>query len=167
MVRVLVVAIVALLVTPAPVAAQARLLSSTPDDGQSLQRLEEIEFEFDSLLLPDGAEITVTKLDGTRFPVETAVDGAVLRAVVINALPSGNYEVSYRVLSADGAENTGSVRVGIDAPEQALSGGLLAVLGIFGALLLYLAVVFRADKRRRPGSRAARHAVVDDGEMGR
>ena len=70
--------------------------------------------------------------------------------VVVGQLPSGNYEVGYSVRSADGQLNEAAIRVGIDSPEQALSGGLLAVIGISVGLVLYLAFVFRADKQRRP-----------------
>ena len=45
--------------------AQARLLDSVPGDGDSLETLERIEFEFDTLLLADDANVTITKLDGT------------------------------------------------------------------------------------------------------
>ena len=160
-VRVLGIAAAVLLATAIPASGQARLLSSTPEDGQSFERLSDIEFEFDVLLVPEGAEITVTKLDGTSFPVETSVDATFLRGVVVGDLPSGNYEVGYRVRSADGAVNEGAIRVGVDAPEQALSGGLLAVIAVFGALCVYMAIVFRADKRRRPDRRRGR----GDGEI--
>ena len=137
---------------PTPVSA-ARVLSSTPADGASLSRLEQVEFEFDQLLLPDGAAVTITKFDGETFPVETSVVEERLIGVVVGDLPSGNYEVGYSVRSADGALNEATIRVGINSPEQALSGGLLAVIGISAGLILYLAFVFRADKNRRPTRR--------------
>lgn len=156
-----VVTVVVVLVSAVTPAGAARLVSSTPEDGQSFERIPEITFEFDLLLLPDGAEVSVTRLDGTAFPVETTVERTMLRGVVPVNLPSGNYEVGYSVVSADGELNEGSIRIGIDAPEQALSGGLIAVLGIFFALITYLAIVFRADKRRRPG----RRRVPNDGQI--
>ena len=147
--RVLPVLVLGLIVSlPAPVSA-ARLLSSTPVDGASLSRLDQVEFEFDQLLIPDGAEITITKFDGETFPVEAIVEEDRL-GVVVGVLPSGNYEVGYSVRSADGALNEATIRIGVDSPEQALSGGLLAVIGISFGLIFYLAFVFRADKRRRP-----------------
>ncbi len=136
-----------------PAGAAARLLSATPADGASLATLRTVEFEFDSLLIGEGAEVTVTKLDGTAFPAEATVDGSTLIGTVVGDLPSGNYEVAYAVRSADGDTNTGSIRIGVDAPDQALSGGLLAVVGIAAGLLIYLGLVFRADKRRRPTRR--------------
>ena len=133
--------------------AAARLLASSPGDGDSLAGLERITFDFDSLLIPAGAEITVTKLDGTPVAVTPAVvDQASLSATVTEPVPSGNYSIAYSVQSSDGDQNTGAVRVAVNAPDQAFSGGLLAVLAIAIAMLSYLAFVFRADqRRRRPG----------------
>jgi methionine-rich copper-binding protein CopC len=132
-----------------PASAAARLLSSSPNDGASLEMLDEIEFEFDSLLLVEGADVMITKLDGTTFEVaRIEVDGVWLRAEASNALPSGNYSISYSVRSSDGARNDGSIRISIDSPDQALSGGLIAVIAIFSALCIYLGVVFRVDQKR-------------------
>lgn len=140
-----------LLVAVAPHAsAAARLLASVPDDGDSLEFLDRIEFEFDTLLLADDAEVTITKLDGTTVDVrEVAVDGTTLTAAGPGEVPSGNYEVGYSVRSSDGALNEGSIRVSIDSPAQALSGGLLVIIGIAVAMTLYMGLVFRVDKRRR------------------
>lgn len=130
---------------------QARLLESTPEDGANLQVLETISFEFDSLLLADGAEVAITRTNGQMIAVsDIEVDGAELRARPAAELTSGEYEISYIVRSADGSENRGSIQIGVDAPSQALSGGLLAVIGIFFALFTVMFVVFYADKRRRP-----------------
>ncbi len=132
----------------------ARLLSSTPSDGARLEALELIEFEFDSLLIDRGAQITVTRLDGTPFEVtETTVDGARLRAVGPGSLPSGNYWVEYEVQSADGAINEGAVRVSIEAPGDTFNGGLVAVIALGAAMCGFAGLVFRADKRRRPRHR--------------
>lgn len=139
---------------PAPAHGSARLLSSVPTDGESLETLEQIEFEFDTLLVDAGAEISVTRLDGTPFAVaDTAVDGVVLRATGPDALPSGNYSIEYAVQSSDGAMNEGSIRVSIDAPEQSLGGGLIVIIVLAAAMGLFAALVFRADKRRRPHRR--------------
>jgi len=146
----LVATMTALVVGAGPVGASAQLLSASPNDGDSLTALELITFEFDSLLIPAGAEITVTKLDGTTVPVgPTTVDGAALSATVLDPVPSGNYSVAYSVQSADGDLNTGAIRVAVNAPDQALSGGLIAVVAIAVAMLSYLAFVFRADQQRR------------------
>ncbi|MFT7476258.1 MAG: methionine-rich copper-binding protein CopC, partial [Verrucomicrobiales bacterium] len=132
-----------------PASAAARLLSSSPSDGASLEVLDEIEFEFDSLLLAEGADITITKLDGTTFDVAAIeVDGVWLRGEASKPLPSGNYSIDYSVRSSDGARNDGSIRISIDSPDQALSGGLIAVIAIFSALCIYLGVVFRVDQKR-------------------
>ncbi len=141
-----------------PAGAAARLIASTPQDGDSLEGLGTIEFEFDTLLDPAGAMITVTRLDGTNYIVrDTSVDRTAIRATGPDLLPSGNYEVAYDVVSADGARNQGSIRISIDSPSQSLSGGLIAVLVIAAALGLFVTFVFRADqKRRRPRERSDR-----------
>ena len=140
-------------VTPNTLAAQARLLESSPSDGDSLLSLENIRFEFDSLLISDAAAtVTLTRTNGAPIPVaDVMVVDAVLTARILEEIPSGTYDVGYAVRSADGALNEGTLRVTVDAPSQALSGGLLAVIGIFAALATVIVVVFTADKRRRPG----------------
>jgi len=139
---------------PSLAAGSARLLSSTPTDGESLDELEQIEFEFDTLLLDSGAEVTVTRLDGTTVAVaDTIVDGVKLRAMGPDSLPSGNYSIGFSVQSADGALNEGSIRISIDAPAQSLGGGLIAVIVLAVAMGVFATLVFRADKRRRPRHR--------------
>jgi len=147
-----------LLLAPNDVGAQARLLESTPTDGDSLLTLEDIRFEFDSLLLDDDvASVTVTRTNGEPFPaIDVFVEDTVLGARVLREVPTGTYEIGYAVRSSDGALNEGTLRVSVDAPSQALSGGLLAVVGIFAALFVVLFLVFLADKRRRPGRRRER-----------
>jgi methionine-rich copper-binding protein CopC len=162
----LVLTVAFVLALGSPASAAARLLSSSPSDGSSLEILDEIEFEFDSLLLADGADITITKLDGTAFVVGAIeVDGVRLQAEASEPLPSGNYSVGYSVRSSDGALNEGSIRISIDSPDQALSGGLIAVIAIFAALCIYLGVVFRVDqkRRRRSTGRGTTLNRVEDG----
>ena len=131
------------LLVPESVGAQARLLSSSPEDGANLSNLEEVTFEFDLLLVPEGAAVRVLRLDGTEIPVAAVVvDRTLLTATLEGQLTSGNYEVSYAVESSDGRLNEGSIRVSVASPDQALSGGLLAVVGLgigmFGVMFLSL-----------------------------
>ena len=149
------VVIASTLATPTSVGAQARLLDSSPSDGDSLLTLGNIRFEFDSLLIADAAaSVTVTRTNGDSVPVvDVSVDETLLTARVIDEVPPGTYEIGYAVRSTDGSVNEGVLRVSVDEPSQALSGGLLAVIGIFAALIAVLFLVFYADKRRRPGRR--------------
>jgi methionine-rich copper-binding protein CopC len=134
-----------------PAGATARLLSSVPSDGASVEALETVEFEFDTLLLQSGASIMVTKLDGTRVELGQAeVVGTTVFADVIQPPVVGNYEVAYVVQSADGARNVGSIRVEVDDPGQEFSGGLIAVVVVIVALVVVVFVAARADRRRRP-----------------
>jgi len=147
----LLIAAVGLILFTSPLGAQARLLSSVPEDGDNLQVLQDVRFEFDGLLLADDAEVAITRTNGQAFPVTNIeVDGAVLSARPGSELTSGDYEIGYSVRSADGALNEGAIRIGVAAPSQALSGGLLAVIGVFAALTAVIFFVFYADKRRRP-----------------
>jgi len=151
---VLVVALVVLLSTGS-VGAQARLLSSTHMDGDSIGTIDAVRFEFDSLLIADAsAAITLTRTNGQSIPVVgLEVDGTIIEARIEQEVPSGTYELAYSVRSADGQLNEDSFRLTIDAPSQELSGGLLAVLGIFFAMFGLMFYVFYSDKRRRPGGR--------------
>ena len=138
---------------PGSASAQARLVESTPIDGASLSNLQVVVFEFDTLLRPDTAEVRVLRRDGTEITVTSvAVTDTELTARIDGQLPSGNYEISYAVEGSDGRLNEGSIRVSVDSPDQALSGGLLAVIGIGLGMTIVLTLVFLNDKRRRPGS---------------
>ena len=137
--------------SPGAVGAQARLLDSSHADGDSIERIENVRFEFDGLLLADAAtSVTLTRTNGVPVSVvDVSVDGTVLTARIIEDVPSGDYELAYVVRSADGGLNEDVLRLSIDSPSQSLSGGLLAVIGIFVALFAVMFVVFNTDRRRR------------------
>lgn len=145
------VGVALLMLVQGSLGAQARLLESSPADGASVRDLEVVTFEFDTLLRPDDAAVTVLRRDGTEVTVTAVtVDRSVLTARLSGGLPSGNYEVSYAVEGSDGRLNEGSIRVSVASPAQELSGGLLAVLAIAAGMCVLLAVVFWRDKKRRP-----------------
>ena len=149
--RVAVLIVISSLLMPGSASAQARLLESTPPDGASLSNLQVVVFEFDTLLRQDDASVRVLRRDGTEITVTSvAVSNTELTARIDGQLPSGNYEISYAVEGSDGRLNEGSIRVSVDSPDQALSGGLLAVIGIGLGMTLVLTLVFINDKRRRP-----------------
>ena len=150
-----VAAIMVVSTVAAPAGAAVRLLDSSPVDGASVAMVEDIRFEFDGLLISDAvASVTLTRTNGESIPVvDVTVDGTVLSASIVAEVPSGTYEIGYAVRSADGDLNEGTLRVSIDTASQALSGGLLAVIGIFSAIITVMFIVFYADKRRRPSRR--------------
>jgi len=146
-----IVAMIALL--PATATGAARLLSSVPEDGDQLAELKLIEFDFDTLLLEAGTAVTVTRLDGTTFPVtDTEVDDTTLRATGPELLPSGNYAIGFIANSADGATNEGSIRISIEPPGDSFNGGLIIIIVFALAMGVFAGLVFRADKKRRPRS---------------
>jgi len=136
----------------APSGSQVRLLQSTPVEGASLETIEDMRFEFDGLLIADAAaSVRVTRTNGRSIPVvDVSVEETVLRARVVEEVPTGTYEIAYAVRSADGGLNEGVLRVSVDDAAQSLSGGLLAVIGIFAALFVVMFLVFTNDRRRRP-----------------
>ncbi len=139
---------------PSTAIGAARLLSSIPADGDRLESLELIEFDFDTLLLESGAKVTVTRLDGTSFPVtDTLVTGTTLHASGPDGLPPGNYLIGFTAQSADTSINEGSIRISIEAPGESFGGGLFVIVVFAAAMGIFAGLVFRADKRRRPRSR--------------
>jgi methionine-rich copper-binding protein CopC len=101
------VAALPLLSTPA--AAHNYLVSASPAENASLQEAPAaVELEFNEVVRRTGSGVVVTGPDGQRW--DTA-DAQIIGGTVTQALkplgPAGDYEVAYRIVSADGHPVTG------------------------------------------------------------
>jgi methionine-rich copper-binding protein CopC len=101
----------ALLLGAAPALAHTRLQSSDPADGASVDTApEHVALTFNEPMSPEFSTITVIGPDGTDYK-----DGAVtaeestISTRLLPLGPAGQYEIGYRVVSADGHPVTGSV----------------------------------------------------------
>lgn len=97
--------------------AHSELVSSTPSDGDSLSEIPtEIVLEFNENIQEIGNEIVVVDPEGT--PVadgEMVVDGpTVTQPISVGA--SGEYTVTWRVVSSDGHPISGEFTYELDAP---------------------------------------------------
>lgn len=176
------------LLTAAPAAAHAYLLSSDPPAGAQLDRAPDtVTLEFNEPIGVDDDSLRLFDADADRVddgPVDTADHE--LAVAVPDDLPDGAYVVAYRVISADSHPVGGTLTftVGdatpLDAATASAIGGTEAgAIGTVGAVLRgigYLAVLLAAgavafaafvglrptDRRRAAwlGSRAALVAAV-------
>ena len=117
-----------LVLTAGPATAHNELVGSSPAAGARLRSAPgEVRLDFGERLNPDVLTFVVTGPDGTDVtagPPSTAGTGAVQP---LQALPaSGPYQVSYRVVSADGHPVTGSYAFVLD---RALPVGAAATVG--------------------------------------
>lgn len=96
--------------TSLPAAAHAYLVDSSPSDGEPVDEPPaEIVLEFNEAIQPDFAQVAV--LDEHEEPLdlaEPAVDGPRVHQA-LDPLAPGSYQVSYRVVSADGHPVSGTV----------------------------------------------------------
>jgi methionine-rich copper-binding protein CopC len=108
-----------LALSAAPAAAHTDLVTTTPQDGASLDTPpDRITLTFAEDLL-DGGDRLVAR-DGDGAPVDlgpTTVDGARLSATWPATADAGTYRISYRAVAGDGHPLTGTVRFSITAPE--------------------------------------------------
>ncbi|MEJ7725783.1 MAG: copper resistance protein CopC, partial [Actinomycetes bacterium] len=130
--------------------------------------------------LGDQAPIVVTASDGTVVSDgDPDVDGQHVRQALASSLPDGEYQVAYRVVSADGHLVTGATRFfvgsvppapdqtpesspagradgspdpGGDAAEQGdgVPGAVLAVVGGIAVLVVAVLVLRRNRDRQQP-----------------
>ena len=112
-----------LFLTPTAAYAHAGVISSNPAEGQVLTEMaNEISVTFsDELLVVADKEINTLKLtryDGPSVLLENlTIKGNVLTAsVTAGDYPAGLYEMSYRVISADGHEVSDVITFSLDTP---------------------------------------------------
>ena len=98
-------------VSTTPALAHSGLESSNPADGVVISEAPAaISLTFDEDLLPDADSISLNAADGTNITsakVEPA--GNTVELPWPADLPSGEYQVAYRVVSADGHPVTGAI----------------------------------------------------------
>ena len=101
---------VALLLGAAPAAAHNTLTGSTPaDDATVADPVTEVVLEFDQAVQTEFAQVAVLGADQTPYGSgEPVVVGRTVTQAV-ESLPDGRYDVSYRVISADGHPVSGTI----------------------------------------------------------
>ncbi|MGH8929743.1 MAG: copper resistance CopC/CopD family protein [Egibacteraceae bacterium] len=93
-----------LVMSAAPASAHARLISTQPSGGQTLDGAPvEIVLEFNEPIEPDFATVQAFAPDGTRVDGgEPIVEGARVRLPLQPVDAAGTYQVAFRVVSVDG-----------------------------------------------------------------
>ena len=112
--------IIAVAVAPAA-SAHTQLLRSTPGDGQTVERLTEIELEFSGALLEVGNQVTLETEAGESIELPATVrQGSTLTAPVPEAaLTDGTVRLHWRVVAEDGHPIEGDIRFRYRAPAEA------------------------------------------------
>ncbi|MGH8878874.1 MAG: copper resistance CopC/CopD family protein, partial [Stackebrandtia sp.] len=98
------VVIALLALSASPASAHATVVSSTPQEGKTLDKAPgEVVIKFSEPVSVVAADTGVTAPDGSKAHASTAVsEGDQIRYDLRGDLPDGTYVVSYRVISADG-----------------------------------------------------------------
>lgn len=158
-----------------PAAAHSELVSTLPAADEVLRKAPpQVELTFGETVLDQGTVIVVTDQDGTRVdqPSTLSVDGTKASVQLRPASDGGTYEVTYRVLSADGHQVEGAYeyRVALldqpsnsspavaqptttpvaDTESDEASGGIIWVLGLgaIGVVLVAAMIAVFTRKRR-------------------
>ena len=165
--KIVVLSLVTLLsfLTP-PAFAHSELVSSNPSASVNIQQLpEQIELEFNEELLNlgTGNSISIMSPSGEDLGMgDTSTEGAKITRLLNTTSETGQFQVKYRVASADGHVLNGSYTFNLtqavvatttnektNVPES--GSNLLVTLGaiILGsALVLLIGLVIRSRKRR-------------------
>ncbi|MGK9147162.1 copper resistance protein CopC [Plantibacter flavus] len=105
-----------------PASAHDQLLASTPDDGAALDASPpEVTLQYSESVLTIGAIVLLVDQDERNWITgEPILNGSDVTARVDDALPTGAYEVRWRVVSADGHPISGVIpfTVGGAAPAE-------------------------------------------------
>lgn len=105
-----------LFVYPLQSFAHANLQGTTPGDGEVLSySIDVITFDF-STDIKEGSTFTVTDANGQEVKVQPPeIDGQVMLGQMSEPLPSGNYTVTYEIISEDSHVVDGEYSFEIDA----------------------------------------------------
>ena len=146
------ISIMALVLMPQPAFGHASSVGSSPAADAVLDTApSEVRIDFDSGLLEMGAALIVRSADGSSVTTGPAVVGDRTFSVPVDpAAAPGVFEVSYRIVSADGHTNEGSFAYTVAggasttepvaAEESTESSSLPIVWIILGGVILILAV---------------------------
>ena len=101
----------ATIATATPAFAHAKLIASTPTAGESLATPPpQISLTFSEPVTPAANMVTIAGADGSSWTVgQPAIAGAVVTVPVQQTGPAGAYTLTWRVVSSDGDEITGTI----------------------------------------------------------
>jgi len=140
---------ITLFINPTAAVAHAGVISSNPTEGQVLTEMpKEISITFsDELLVVADKEINTLKLnhsDGTSVPLQDAtVTGNVLSAgVIAGDYQPGLYQITYRIISADGHEVSDLITFSFNAPQGVVVTYEAIEVGTSRAIPLPIALAF-------------------------
>lgn len=106
----------------APASAHDQLLASTPVDGAALDASPtEVTLQYSDSVLTIGAIVLLVDQDEHNWITgEPILDGSDVTARIDDTLPTGAYEIRWRVVSADGHPISGLIpfTVGDAAPAE-------------------------------------------------
>lgn len=110
-VRGLMLALTAAVVFAAPASAHTDIVSSDPADGQTLKKAPaEVSLRFGEDLIDGGQKLVATDAAGDRLPLDATISGPTISAPWPAEQSAGTYNVSYRVVAADGHPLEGKIR---------------------------------------------------------
>lgn len=108
----------ALVVTASPASAHASLESSSPTDGSTLTATPpEIMLRFNEPIKDGLNEVSVTSGSTDVADGEVQVEGEAVYQPVKHTMKPGEYEVKYKVVSADGHPVSGTLSFTYEPPE--------------------------------------------------
>jgi copper resistance protein C len=94
---------------PASLALHARLASSAPKDGATVETAQKVQLTFDEDVNPDFVAVKVTGPKGSETVGKPVVDGTAVTQPLADDLSAGEHTVTYRVVSTDGHPVSGTV----------------------------------------------------------
>lgn len=117
-----VTAVFSVFASATPAHAHDQVVSATPGDNESLDTAPtEVVIEFNNELLDTGALINVTNAAGDDVTDgEVELDGRTVSRPLQADLPNGQYQIVWRVVSADGHPITDRYQFAIGEPVVAM-----------------------------------------------
>lgn len=104
---------------PSAAAAHAALSDSIPKDGAVLTELPQKVTVSLTEAVREPAQVVVINADGNRINSKTVtVSDNTASSQIVNQSGSGDYTISYRVVSVDGHPVTGTIEFTVEAPTS-------------------------------------------------